>query len=402
MDKVVQNHREHTCDPLPADRGATGTDAVAERDVERVLDLLSTAEDVLRDGVSYSKVPDREPRTLEATMSAVEHALAEGRSRWASGHRDIDTARMLAAVLQLGIVRSSFRSSSMERRNTRMFGLSTFLHNLRLHSSVPDLIDRIPAEVTRLGLRRVLVSRVSGGQWIARSAEAVDQTELAQAMVRVGTEHPGTLTGGMVETEMVRRRAPILVHEAEDNPRVHPQLRSLIDCHAYVSAPIMISGKVAGLVHGDQNVETGTVDEADREMIGTVAEGLGFAIERTMLHERLRGLRRKLEDQHNAVNAFIDEFAESNEMWPEAGSAPTPGRNASHAEVTGAGGICLTRREVEVLGQMALGQTNAQIAGNLFVSEGTVKTHAKHILRKLGAANRAEAVSRYHLMMRQA
>jgi DNA-binding NarL/FixJ family response regulator len=70
-------------------------------------------------------------------------------------------------------------------------------------------------------------------------------------------------------------------------------------------------------------------------------------------------------------------------------------------EVTGTDGICLTRREVEVLRQMALGQTNAQIAGNLFVSEGTVKTHAKHILRKLGAANRAEAVSRFHLMTRK-
>jgi DNA-binding NarL/FixJ family response regulator len=61
---------------------------------------------------------------------------------------------------------------------------------------------------------------------------------------------------------------------------------------------------------------------------------------------------------------------------------------------------CLTRREADVLRHVALGETNAQIAHRLFVSEGTVKSHVKHILRKLGAANRAEAVSRYHLMMR--
>jgi DNA-binding CsgD family transcriptional regulator len=55
----------------------------------------------------------------------------------------------------------------------------------------------------------------------------------------------------------------------------------------------------------------------------------------------------------------------------------------------------LTRREIEVLGHMAEGHSNARIARQLFISEATVKAHVKHILRKLGASNRAEAVSRY-------
>ncbi|MBN9792197.1 hypothetical protein DMP17_26895 [Pseudonocardia sp. TMWB2A] len=55
----------------------------------------------------------------------------------------------------------------------------------------------------------------------------------------------------------------------------------------------------------------------------------------------------------------------------------------------------LTRREVEVLRLMATGDTNARIASRLVISEGTVKSHVKHILRKLGAANRAEAVSHW-------
>jgi DNA-binding NarL/FixJ family response regulator len=55
----------------------------------------------------------------------------------------------------------------------------------------------------------------------------------------------------------------------------------------------------------------------------------------------------------------------------------------------------LTRRELEVLGLMADGATNARIADQLVISEGTVKSHVKHVLRKLRAANRAEAVSRY-------
>jgi DNA-binding NarL/FixJ family response regulator len=44
---------------------------------------------------------------------------------------------------------------------------------------------------------------------------------------------------------------------------------------------------------------------------------------------------------------------------------------------------------------MSGGRTNGQIARQLVIAEGTVKSHVKHILRKLDAANRAEAVSRW-------
>jgi DNA-binding NarL/FixJ family response regulator len=56
-------------------------------------------------------------------------------------------------------------------------------------------------------------------------------------------------------------------------------------------------------------------------------------------------------------------------------------------------GTGLTRREIEVLEWMARGETNGRIARRLSITEGTVKTHVQAILRKLGAANRAEAVS---------
>lgn len=55
----------------------------------------------------------------------------------------------------------------------------------------------------------------------------------------------------------------------------------------------------------------------------------------------------------------------------------------------------LTRREVEVLRLMAAGRTNQQIAGDLVISTGTVKSHVKRVLRKLRATNRAEAASTY-------
>jgi DNA-binding NarL/FixJ family response regulator len=53
----------------------------------------------------------------------------------------------------------------------------------------------------------------------------------------------------------------------------------------------------------------------------------------------------------------------------------------------------LTVREVEVLSHLPTGATAAVIAGILFLTEATVKSHLAAIYRKLGAANRAQAVS---------
>ena len=53
----------------------------------------------------------------------------------------------------------------------------------------------------------------------------------------------------------------------------------------------------------------------------------------------------------------------------------------------------LTTREIEVLGQIAGGNRNRDIAEQLFISEETVKVHIKHIMEKLGASDRTEAVA---------
>jgi two-component system, NarL family, response regulator LiaR len=52
----------------------------------------------------------------------------------------------------------------------------------------------------------------------------------------------------------------------------------------------------------------------------------------------------------------------------------------------------LTEREVEVLRLLAQGQTNREIAHHLKVSEDTVKTHVRHIMAKLGARSRTQAI----------
>lgn len=53
----------------------------------------------------------------------------------------------------------------------------------------------------------------------------------------------------------------------------------------------------------------------------------------------------------------------------------------------------LTGREVEVLKQIANGNRNRDIAEKLFITEETVKVHIKHLMEKLGASDRTQAVA---------
>ena len=55
--------------------------------------------------------------------------------------------------------------------------------------------------------------------------------------------------------------------------------------------------------------------------------------------------------------------------------------------------VALTEREVQVLDGMSRGCSNAAIGRELFLSEDTIKTHARRLFRKLDAADRAQAVA---------
>lgn len=77
-------------------------------------------------------------------------------------------------------------------------------------------------------------------------------------------------------------------------------------------------------------------------------------------------------------------------------SAPAPDPRSAAAGGLPEGAvrrIGLTEREMQVLRGMADGKSNAEIGRDLFVSEDTVKTHARRLFRKLGARDRAHAVA---------
>ncbi len=92
------------------------------------------------------------------------------------------------------------------------------------------------------------------------------------------------------------------------------------------------------------------------------------------------------------------------ETLAAGGSYVHPSAGAAMAEQLAAGatpgvllsgpGGQLTRREVEVLGELAGGLTNSEVGNKLFLSVRTVENHRAHIFQKLGVSTRAELVRR--------
>lgn len=80
-----------------------------------------------------------------------------------------------------------------------------------------------------------------------------------------------------------------------------------------------------------------------------------------------------------------------------APDGPAPGGPAPDGAGAGSGAEAarrLTRKEVQVLGALARGRSNREIADDLFVTPATVKTHLAHIYDKLAVTGRREAVAR--------
>jgi DNA-binding NarL/FixJ family response regulator len=75
-----------------------------------------------------------------------------------------------------------------------------------------------------------------------------------------------------------------------------------------------------------------------------------------------------------------------------AGKKRIPAEVAAHL-AEHMGDDALTPREVEVLRHLAEGNRNRDIGDRLFISEETVKVHIKHIMEKLGASDRTQAVA---------
>jgi LuxR family transcriptional regulator, regulator of acetate metabolism len=348
-----------------------------------------------------------EPATVhlgsaEAALTAASEGLAEvlrGR-RAAPAH--MGSGDGIELLLELAGVRDRLREARSRQRMAALARVQESLARLSGIASVSALIDRAPEEVCRLGFDRAMISRVHGSSWVPEAFHIAGDPDWAHEILQAGRAEPQQLTHMILETEMVRRRGPLLVANVQSDPRVHQPLAAASLSRSYVAAPIMPQGRVIGFLHADCYVQRRHVDEFDRDVLWMFARAFGYAFERTVLLERLHSLRSEVGRLTADITKVTDEFVDA-----EVEIARIDRENLAAARHTAAMFVAddhttssLTRREIDVLKHMADGKTNAGIAARLIVSEGTVKSHVKHILRKLAAANRAEAVSVYLRMQR--
>ena len=277
------------------------------------------------------------------------------------------------------------------------------IRELREITSLRQLLDATPVALCRLGFDRAMISRVVDSTWNVERFYSEKDKDGAAEINRLAREQPHRLVPTLFEADIVRRRTPVLVPRAQHDSRVDSLLAKLTGSSSYVAAPIMPEGRVIGFLHADRHYQDREVDRFDLELLTLFADQYGHILERTLLLERLDGLRTSVNTLTGVLNGAVNDCRRAEiDLCPDSAGSPTQASlplDIASGSVRRPGPVSpdsvLTARELEVLKHMAAGDTNARIATRLVVSEGTVKTHVKHILRKLNAANRAEAVCRW-------
>jgi DNA-binding CsgD family transcriptional regulator len=278
-------------------------------------------------------------------LHSLEHAVSVSKTA------DQDLALIIRAA------RADLLAYELGRQRSMLGLLSDALARMRAAATVGDLIESIPIQITALGYERAMFSWVEQERWVPRAMHTLSGPREAQEIMAAGTA-PYHHVRNLYEVDVVRRRMPILVLDAYHNPRVHPTISPISRSTTYAAAPVVARNHVVAFVHLDRSVATGHTDEFDRDLLSYFCESAGVVL------DRLLAMR------ESTIAARDNPITD----WSEV----------------------LTDREQEVLRLLATGLTNAEIGARLFVSEETVKTHVKKLMRKLGVGNRAQAGALYH------
>lgn len=196
-----------------------------------------------------------------------------------------------------------------------------------------------------------------------------------QELMRVGLK---MVLGAHPDIEVVGEAdngATAVARAAELTPDV-----VLMDVRMPVVDGVTATGRILEADHGTRVLVMTTFD-LDEHALGALRAGAsGFLLKDTPPEDLISAIRSVA-----AGDAVVSPKVTKRLLDRLIAEEPAPSRDPAVLEV-------LTVREREVLGQIAAGRSNAEIAAELFLSEATVKTHVGRVLTKLGLRDRVQAV----------
>lgn len=349
-----------------------------------------------RDELGLEPGPEAVNRLLGGDLSGSAAALtsacvAAAGSLAGSGGASQEALRDLLVDLQ--VLGSRVFEHELGLLGRRLADCDAAVAELSSHTSSSDLLDHVCEQlVQRCGFGRAVLSRVEGAQWTPWMAHFTSGP-LEDDWFTDWVDRPIPLDGTVVESRILAERRPAAVYDTQEADVYRPIIVDAGHSSSYVVAPVIVGDAVIGFLHADDNPTGRRVDAVDRDVLWAFAQGFAQLYERAVLRERLVEQRERVRLALAATDDLLEDRTAGLTLADPGGGTSVP-LDRSLPAPAGAG-PALTEREAEVLALVARGATNAQIADQLVVAESTVKTHVKHILRKLGVANRAQAIAHY-------
>jgi DNA-binding CsgD family transcriptional regulator len=313
------------------------------------------------------------------------------------GKRHSARSRNLTALALRAIELQHERHRHITKARTQRYqDMQKGLDRLRRVGNSAAQLDRVCKEVVEsCGLARAVLTRVEAGQWLPWMAYFPEDRDLEHRFVEwMNQQHfPVEALG----RDLTRLR-PVVVEDALGHAGTFKPMILFARTRSYVAAPVAPSGRLLGVLYADHGETGRVVDALDRDVLWSFTEDFGRIYERMVVIERMRSQRNQVREAFEFADSMMRALASADIELAPGSEERTPDENGHNLETPKAAPIVdelLTPRELEVLAMMVRGASNVVIAERLAIKQGTVKSHVKHILRKLDAVNRAEAISRY-------
>ncbi|WP_051471003.1 helix-turn-helix transcriptional regulator [Patulibacter minatonensis] len=368
------------------DPGPDASDPHAAHTPRTVDDLLVRSRRERADAIAVRRtLPATHRVELDAALAACRAGLAtsDRPDRWSARHGRLLDERVAADATDVevrAVVRDAMRDATETLRATSPASA--------LVSAAVELLCVVG------GFSRVLASAVRGSRWIplvlhTDPAVAPDPQRL-EAYLDEGDEIP--LGNTLAETEVVRRRSSALVEGATLEKRTFRPILEATGSSGYVCAAIVPGNEAIGLLHADRIGQRRGANDDDRAVVAEFSTLFAWLLDRATSEETLALRTGRIEAELDAARAAIVRTRAP--AFDVALEVVDPG-GARRNAVAPRRDSLLTPREREILELVAHGATNAGVAQRLTVSEETVKSHMRTILRKLHVTSRSAAVARF-------